>query len=74
MMNPGTVRRPVLCCGAAEGARGGDKGTVRVAAVPLTSMVALATGEPENTNTHRYSPDSSARAFRILQGQHTALN
>lgn len=36
-------------------------------AVPLTSMVALATGEPENTNTHRYSPDSSARAFRILQ-------
>lgn len=35
--------------------------------VPRTSIVALATGEFANTNTHKYSPDSSALGFKILQ-------
>lgn len=29
--------------------------------------MALAIGEFENTNTHKYSPDSSALGFKILQ-------
>lgn len=68
------MRRPFPSCGdtrelleAGDGISRDREGTIPTAAVPLTSMVALATGELENTNTHRYSPDSSARAFGILQ-------
>lgn len=44
-----------------------QKKTTTTKKVPLTSIVALATGEFENTNTHKYSPDSSALGFKILQ-------